>query len=253
MGHKLPFYRNCRCFMDNQYTEGGRGGYIRDPRYATDPHHYIRAFMLIQKDLLTLFDYVEPSVNNLRTHSHRIAELLFRTCVEVEANFKAILSDNGYSSTKETNMDDYKKLEPSHRLSSFEIKLPCWKGKTDCFKPFSSFNTNTSPNWYKAYNLVKHDRSKNFKDASFRYLVEAVCGLVALLSSQFHGEDFSCIDYLVCESGIGDGFDPAIGNYFWVKYPTDWPDNDKYDFIWPHMDKKRRKYKKLFPWNDDSH
>lgn len=246
MGFKLPFYRNCRCFMDNQYTEGGRGRYIRDPRYATDPQHYIRAFMLIQKDLLTLFDYVEPSDNNLKTHSHRIVELLFRTCVEVEANFKAILYDNGYKSDRDLNMKDYRKLETTHLLSSYLIKLPCWRGKFDCFTPFASFAEDKSPQWYKAYNDVKHDRSKHFMHASFGNLVESVCGLVALLSSQFHCEDFSLIDYFVSEAGIGDGYESAIGSYFWVKFPVGWNDSEKYDFIWPQMDEKKRKFKKLF-------
>jgi hypothetical protein len=35
------------------------------PKFAVDPHHYVRAFLVLQKDLLELFDYIEPADKNL--------------------------------------------------------------------------------------------------------------------------------------------------------------------------------------------
>jgi len=64
--------------------------YLLHKRYATDPRHYVRAFQLLQQDVLDLFSYVEPSDKNLQTYSHRIQQLLMRACVEVEANLTAI-------------------------------------------------------------------------------------------------------------------------------------------------------------------
>ena len=40
------------------------------------------------------------------------------------------------------------------------------------------------------YNAAKHDRHKQFKEANFGNLIDAVAGLVALLSSQFGDYDF---------------------------------------------------------------
>lgn len=54
----------------------------------------MRAFLLVQKDLQELFDYVEPADKKLCCYSYRIHELLMRTCIEVKANCKAILSEN---------------------------------------------------------------------------------------------------------------------------------------------------------------
>lgn len=96
MGVKRPFRRTCRQFIDNSYANDGKSAYITHEKYAKSPEHYIRAFLLIQKDLHTLFDYIEPSDKNLKTYSYRIHELLLRTCVEIEANCKAILLENGY-------------------------------------------------------------------------------------------------------------------------------------------------------------
>ena len=50
-----------------------------------------------------------------------------------------------------------------------------------------------------------------------------------LLAAQFYTNDFGSLDYLIGD-GLNDGFEVAIGNYFEVMFPSDWPDADKYDF-----------------------
>lgn len=99
-----PYKRNARIFVDGKFTEGGKSGYILHEKYAQSPEHYIRAYLLIQKDLKELFDYIEPADANLKTYSYRIHELLLRTCVEIEANFKAILTENKYTKSDDLCM-----------------------------------------------------------------------------------------------------------------------------------------------------
>lgn len=91
-----PFKRCCRQYANGSYSDSGRWRYILHAKYAESPENYIRAFLLIQKDLIQLFDYIEPSDINQHCYSYRIHELLLRTCVETEANFRAVLSENGY-------------------------------------------------------------------------------------------------------------------------------------------------------------
>ena len=69
-----------------------------DHNYSDHPEHYTRAFAILQKDIIGLFEYIEPSDINLVTYSFRIHELLVRTCIEVEANFKAILREKYFQS-----------------------------------------------------------------------------------------------------------------------------------------------------------
>ena len=76
---------------------GLNSGYILDPDYAKSPEHYVRSFLLIQEDILRLFQFIEPSDINLQTYSFRIHELYMRICIEIEANFKAIFDENKYS------------------------------------------------------------------------------------------------------------------------------------------------------------
>ena len=237
MSIKKPFKRNIRQFTDGSFSEGGRWHYILHKDYADSPEHYIRAFLILQKDFLDLLDFVEPSDTNLKTYSFRIHELLLRVCIEIEANFVAILSENGYKKNDNWNMNDYKKTNGTHKLSSYVVKLPVWKGNRNIRKPFYNWKNNGSLKWYRAYNETKHDRHTEFLKATFEHLTDAMCALVALISSQFMNIDFSPSDWGISAGGLQDGMKSAIGGYFRVKYPTDWNKKDMYEFKWQDLEK----------------
>ncbi len=133
-----PYRRICRQFSDGSYADAGRSRYIDHPMYAESPEHYVRAFALLLKDVQTLFDYVEPSDVNLPCYSYRIHELLLRTCVEVEANCKAILRENGYDRPGDWSMADYRKIDVSHRLSRYVVRIPFWQGAECTRTPFET-------------------------------------------------------------------------------------------------------------------
>jgi hypothetical protein len=101
--------------------------------------------------------------------------------------------------------------------------------------PFSSWGpSGGNLTWYDAYNDTKHDRHTQFNQANFGNLLEAVAGLVALLSSQFCDYAFEgpYVAQFVDDAYRGDGFETATGKYPRVKYPTDWPENERYEFDW---------------------
>jgi hypothetical protein len=228
-----PYRRTCRQFVNGTYAGGGRWMYVLHPKFAVVPTQYVRAFELIQKDALQLFDYVEPADVNLNCYSYRIHELLMRACVEVEANCKAIMSENGYVPTGNWSMVDYKKLDATHHLSAYEVRLPLWHGNQNTRRPFSAWPAGRL-GWYQAYNQSKHDRHQNFPLANFENLINAICGLVAVLGARFHTWDFS-----PAGAGLGlelgrptDGFEVAIGDYFQIKFPGNWVAADQYDFDW---------------------
>ena len=141
-----PYRRTCRQFVDGHYR--GRL-YVKHPKFAESAEHYVRAFLLILKDLQNLFDYVEPADKNLACYSYRIHSLLIRACVEVEANCKAILKENGYRKRGDWNMWDYKKIDETHLLSLYEVQIPIWSGRMTIRTPFSAWSTGESLPWYK--------------------------------------------------------------------------------------------------------
>jgi hypothetical protein len=243
MGISKPFRRVCRQFVDGRYSEGGRWLYLLHPKFAIDPRHYVRAFLLIQQDVQELFSYVEPSDPNLATYSHRIQQLLMRACVEVEANFTAIFLDNEYAlpNGSEFKMQHYRLIEKSHRLSSFEVRIPGWKGVRAVRRPFEAWATGESLAWYRAYNKSKHNRHENFHLATLDAMVDAYCGLNVLLSAQFHTEDYSSGHVLMSAGGGpytyegNDGMEPAIGDVLRIRFPSDWPTAERYDFDWQQI------------------
>jgi hypothetical protein len=243
MGILQPYKRTCRQFIDGNYSAGGRSVYILHPKFANSPEHYVRGFLLLQKDLQMLFDYVEPADENLKCYSYRIHELLLRACVEVEANCKAILLENGYSrKSSDLDMQDYKKINASHLLSSYNVKVPYWHGTKNLRSPFLNWKNDGSLTWYQAYNLTKHDRQDNFILANLENVVDAICGVVVLLSAQFYNQDFSPGDCLLASEGPRDGMESAIGGYFRVKFPDDWPLEQRYDFNWQALNTEQNPF-----------
>ena len=230
-----PYRRIYRQFVTGKNSEWA---YVMHPKYANSPEQYIRAFLLLQKDLQLLFDYVEPAENNLNCYSYRIHELLLRACIEIEANFKAVLFENGFTKRGDMNMDDYKKIETSHRLSSYQIIIPVWRGRGNVRIPFAPWREGKPLSWYQAYNETKHDRHEAFSMATFENMLDAVSGLLIVLSSQFWSHDFSPADMVIVWNGPDDGTESAIGSYFRIKFPSDWPEDHRYDFKWQELKKE---------------
>ena len=228
-----PFRRTIRQFIDGEYSEGGRWKYMRHPKFSTDAAHYIRAYEIIQKDVIDLFDYIEPDDLNNCTYSFRVHELLLRACTEIEANFKAILRENKFPKANGLNIADYKKMDASHFLSEYQVRAPVWQGNNKVFHPFKGWLEHGKPTWYQAYNSAKHDRHNEFRKANFDNLLNAVAGLLVVLSSQFLDGAFSSTASLSINIDVPlDKFEHGIGSYFLIKFPENIPTNDRYDFNW---------------------
>jgi hypothetical protein len=185
MSIKKPYRRTVRQLCDGSYARSGNGEYVNHKAYARDSWHFKRAFQIIDNDIQDIFTYIEPSDLNLGTFSYRILGIFTRICVEIEANFKAILRENGYSKPGNWNIKDYCKVNKSHYLSHYEAKIPTWDGSDESFKPFAPWAQGESLPWYQIYNQAKHDRHENFRNVNFRHLVESYCALAILIYAQF--------------------------------------------------------------------
>jgi hypothetical protein len=221
-----PFRRTARPRApDNKYF---LHRLVHHPKFAINPGHYVRAFGIIQQDFQKLIEYIEPADENEKAFSFRIHELLVRTSIEVEANLKAILLENGYAKQRDLKMkDDYLKVERSHRLSAFRVQMPFWRGVKSERTPFSAWANGQPLPWYQDYNAVKHDRNREFPKATFASLVDAISGLAVVLSAQFVRQSFIPTDRM--SWAIETEFVPAIGDFFQVRFPTDWPQNEWYE------------------------
>lgn len=206
--------------------------FVRTSSYSTDPRPYIRGFLTLQRDIRSLFEFIHPADGNLNSYSEHIGILLVRACFEVETNLRAILNENGYTSRSRWTMNDYKKVEQSHRLSEYEAHLPEWVGARNIVRPFEYWSKGGTLDWYEDYHSYKHDRVENLHRATFQQLIHSWCGVFVLLSAQYFLEAFP-----VEKQTIGFAHGPfagnlwhGIGDYLKVKFPTSWPEAEKYDF-----------------------
>jgi len=247
-----PFHRLYRAMKDGPNSGYSDWAYIVDKDYANSPIHYIRAYKVIQDDLIKLFEYIEPSDVNIKTYSLRVHELLIRTCIEIEANFKAILSENGYSprdkngkerKEKDWNIYDYMKVLDSHLLDKYRVIIPTWDGLQNQISPYEKWREDNDLVWYTNYNLCKHDRHKKFYLANFGNLLQAISGLIVLLTAQFRNEEFTTGDISLAISGYDyyEG-ETSIGGYFRIIYPSNLDENDMYDFNWKELVSENDKF-----------
>lgn len=218
--------------------------YVLDKRYASDRLQLSRAYISIENSLRDIFQYIEPDENNGSTFSFELYSLLLRACTEVELNCKQILIANGVSCKKYLKMDDYKKLEVSSKLSAYKVIYHNWRKTTAKHVqyapkeliPFANFARGEGPEWYSAYNRVKHNRETNFEEANLNNCMNAVAGILVLLYSQFGSQ---CIETYgmnrmswQIEEGDDMIFDANV--IFEIVPPPEniWPENEKYNFDW---------------------
>jgi hypothetical protein len=144
---------------------------------------YVNSFNLIVEDLMRLRQYVEPTDAHAGVYSHRIYELLLRTCTEWESLCKEVLSIvDPQSAGERTTVKDYKSLEPTLELANAEVGLMYWSPARKLVVPFRGWTTQRPPlPWYQAYNSVKHNRNTEFSKATLENLSLAVAGLFATM------------------------------------------------------------------------
>jgi len=250
-----PYYR---CYRPN--IKENNLEYLRDKRNVENPYDYIRKLEILYSRLEKIFEFIEPTDINGNTYSIQLGSLLLDICTTIEANFRSILDKNGYKKNnnkiheediKSWNINDYYKVNSSHHLSSYEIKVPFWKENNNIRKPFENWvNSVDSPKWYQAYNHVKHNMIDKFNEATLDNVVNSFCGLVVIISAQFYDDeilrdpDAYILESYGFPSYRGD-FLQTIKTPLLIKYPDDWTDEDKYDFNWNEIKSNPEPFNKV--------
>ena len=233
-----PYRRIIRPFaLPNIYTVGLYDdlNYIASPFYADDRYEIIRAYHVLERDLVRLFDYVEPANGNLTTYSYRLYELLLRAATEFESNATKILQANHYSRTGNWNITDYYKINTATKLHEYEVFINVWSTGMKMLTPLAEWSTGHQLSWYQKYNEVKHDRKTKFDCASLENVLNAVASVFCIVFAQFHNLTFT--EYQPTQ-GYGDGpngeiYSPTM--LFSIKLPQSWTPADFYDFQWPAL------------------
>ena len=231
---RVPFHRCYRPMVKRVNSGSSEYHYLQDDDYAQKPYMFTRAFEELQKDLKEIFNYVEPSYHNRKAYSYKIQQLFIRVCIELEANFKAIFSENKYSKPESiwTINDDWN-VDASHRLNECKMVFPTWEGGSKTFEPFAAWKNAPTLGWYRAYQRTKHSRAAKLDEANLENLMNAFCGLFVVLTAQFGDEDYSTGPVFLSVGGHDTYFggDFGIGGMLKAVYP-EWPEEEKYDVQW---------------------
>lgn len=128
---------------------------------------------------------VHPKANS-SVYGHEIRNLLILACTDVEANCRGILEANGHSKAV-MNTHDFIKLRDPMQLEEYSVSLPYfpWLPSFQPFLGWDSLHPTKSLKWYAAYNAVKHDREKEFHQATLINAIEAVCACFIIIRAQF--------------------------------------------------------------------
>lgn len=187
-----------------------------------------QTYLSLEKELLEVAEYiyitdvvtsnsngeliVSPCSNQLITFSPHIADLLIRTCIEIEAISKELYFDFGGEKARgDTNLyfdeDCLKLIDIKCKTHQKVVMVSCsafnlTKDENLCFKPLKEAHKRKGTDWEKAYQAVKHDRYASISQANVKNLLHAMGALYLLniyyrnvkLSSKYlevHNLDFS--------------------------------------------------------------
>lgn len=206
--------------------------YLADDVYADGRSRLCHAYEIIVRDLLKVFEYVDPTNDNLNAYSHRLFELLLRASTEFETNCKRILCANGYPKPSgKMNISDYRRINAACRLSDYRLHLGLWSPPM-LLRPFEAWaGPSGQPDWYQAYTHAKHDRLVRFSEASLGNVVRAVAGLLTVLFAQFGAFAFNPYQDQDMYVSDDEGFLWADTSIFRMNPPA-WSGDHEYGFNW---------------------
>lgn len=246
MAIPTPYFRVTRPFVDGGYVRTGDSAYMRDPRYASDARDLIRGYHYLEKDLLRVFEFMEPADSNLAGYSHQLYALLLRASTEFETNAKAILAANGYSQAGNWDIIDYHKVNTALRLSEYRVTIPIWAGNPKVIEPFTEWARGHSLSWYQHYNTVKHNRASQFSFATLENALAAVSAVFAIVFSQFNIDAFHpyhTVSWYSEDNGVMSHQECLLH----IELPRSWSAHECYDFDWNALDKSAMPFQE-FPF-----
>jgi|SRR4030042_2799814 hypothetical protein len=134
----------------------------------------------LEKDLEVLSRYIEFSDKNFPCYSLEIARILFSAASEVDVVAKQLcvkVNPNSSASNINQYRDETRNAYPN--LPNFKVTMPRFGLE---LSPWTNWNdTNGVPDWWTAYNKVKHHRNTDFDKGNLGNCLNAVAGLFVIV------------------------------------------------------------------------
>jgi hypothetical protein len=137
-------------------------------------------FLSTESDVLNLSKYVDFSPSNFDCYSIEITRILFASASEADVIAKAICKIAEPESSAD-NIIKYQDVITRHfrTIESFKVTMPRFGLE---FVPWSNWSRpQTTPDWWTAYNKVKHHRDQHFAMGTLKNCLNSVAGLFSLM------------------------------------------------------------------------
>ncbi len=151
-------------------------------------HVHWNYLIALEQDLEKLARFIEFSEPNFSTYSIELAHLLLAASSEVDVVLKAIcnLKKPG---TDHHNINEYRKTIKAELVDLINEKCFIHRYGLE-LEPWSNWNGESNPAWWRSYNNVKHQRDEHFNEANLKNTLNAMAGL-SLVILYYYREVFS--------------------------------------------------------------
>ena len=141
-------------------------------------------FLAVEEDLHQLSRFIEFTSDNFKTHSLELARILFAASAEVDV-IAMQLCEQLVPGCRVSKMNEYTNLLSEHLPVLGEVTAITPRHGLK-FQPWTNLQQRLVPDWWRAYNEVKHHRHEKFESANLSNALNAVAGL--FLITLFHYE-----------------------------------------------------------------
>jgi hypothetical protein len=142
-------------------------------------------FIALESDIERLSRYVEFTTENFDTFSIEIAHLLLAASSEVDVVAQQLCRRLDSSANAE-NIEQYRNVIKTHIpfIGTSIVTIPRYGLE---LMPWSNWQSDKTPDWWRAYNKVKHERNTHFKKANLKNVLNAMSGLLLLIVHYYRG------------------------------------------------------------------
>lgn len=142
---------------------------------TSEKNIYWGYYLALESDLEKLARYIEFDESNFETHSIELAHLLLAASSEVDVVMKELCKLLSPES-KLVNIDSYQEIIKEHMTPIISKNVISNRyGLT--LSPWSNWDDSKSPDWWRGYNNIKHDRSIHFSKANLKNVLNSMAGL----------------------------------------------------------------------------
>jgi hypothetical protein len=136
-------------------------------------------FLSVEEDLHRLARFIELSADNFETYSIELARILFAASAEVDVVAKQLCGQLR-KGCDVSNMNGYRDIlwQELPVLAEAHVNIP---RHGLVLKPWENLRESSSPDWWRAYNEVKHERHERYRSANLKNTLNSIGGLFLLL------------------------------------------------------------------------